>query len=296
MRGNFFLQRPFLSAQRVTRASFARQHPDVDCVVLHLEKVKCTWNRHDNLSVNYTFFSWFHGKKASTCETYLTNNSLTNGCIQPYGDKLNRFYTFYTNLVYGNDSFPKEHELLHKVKLYPPTNLTVQNGSDLNLWFYWNQTDPKCVQNEVRYRTNYKKWDTYTVTDGKQNYCINLPSSRSQYELQVRSRLSKVCADSGWGDWSEPVFWGSSNSTESEQVNGSMFVWIIVYVLAPVILILLVVLLLRYERFRVIFIHVVPKPSLIQDAESWLPIPKGLKEGFKANYHEKACCVREYHQ
>ncbi|XP_077596141.1 cytokine receptor common subunit gamma-like [Stigmatopora nigra] len=275
--------------------SFAKVSPDVDCIVLHFERVQCTWNRLDNLSVNYTFFSWFHGKEARECELYLRNYSINSGCLQPYGEKDNRFMTFYTRLVYNNDSFDGKHDLLKKVKLNPPTNLTVQNGSDLNLWFYWNHSDPKCIQNEVRYRTNNKKWDAYTVTPGKQNYCINLPSSRSRYELQVRSRIDEVCAASDWSDWSKPVFWGSYNSTDIDPINGSMFVWIILYVLAPVILILLVMLLLRYERFRVIFIHVVPKPSLIpQDIEPWLKIPKGLQEGFKANYHEQACPVREY--
>ncbi|XP_049597965.1 cytokine receptor common subunit gamma [Syngnathus scovelli] len=276
---------------------FAEEPPDVDCVVLHLESVKCTWNKHGNPKVNYTFRSWFHDEAVRECEKYITNNSLKIGCIQPYGDITNRFLTFYMQLVHGNDTFSKSDELKSKVKLNPPTNLTVQNGSDWNLWFYWNQTLPSCVENEVRSRINYKEWVADRVNRGKQNYCINLPSSRSQYELQVRSKLHEVCGASGWSDWSDSVMWGSNNGTESDQGDGYMFVWIIVYVLAPVILIAMVFLLVRYERFRIIFIRVVPKPSLIpQDIEPWPQIPKGLKEGFKANYHEQACPVREYRQ
>lgn len=45
------------------------------------------------------------------------------------------------------------------VLLNPPVNLTVQNGSDFNLWFYWNQTMSGCVESQVRFRTNNKKWE-----------------------------------------------------------------------------------------------------------------------------------------
>ncbi|XP_077403664.1 cytokine receptor common subunit gamma-like [Vanacampus margaritifer] len=275
---------------------FAKEAPDVDCVVLHLESVKCTWNRHGNLTVNYTFSSWFHHGKARACEMYLTNDSMNYGCIQPYGNILNRFYTFYMQLVHGNDTFLTTDELKSKVKLNPPTNLTAQKGSDSNLWFYWNQSFSTMVQNEVRYRTNYKKWNTFTLNLGKQNYCINLPSSSSRYELQVRSRLHETCGASGWSEWSEPVMWGTNKSTESDHGQSSTFVWIIVYTLAPVLLLLMVVVLLRYERFRIIFIRVVPKPSLPPDIEPWLQISKDLKEGFKTNYHEQACPVRDYRQ
>ncbi|XP_061659724.1 cytokine receptor common subunit gamma-like isoform X2 [Syngnathoides biaculeatus] len=279
--------------------AFAKQFPDVDCVILHLKTVRCTWNGHGNLTVNYTFHSWFHNEKARACEMYLTSNRIRNGCIQPYGDISNRFTMFYTRLERDNRTSPKRHDLVKKVKLNPPTNLTVQKGAD-NVWFYWNQILPSCVQNEVCYRTCYKNWDcfpqTCAVLHGKQNYCINLPSDCSRYELKVRSSLDETCSASDWSDWSDPVIWISNNSTECDQGTGSTFV-IIVCVLAPVILILMVVLLLRYERFRIIFIHVVPEQSLIpQDKiEPWLEIPKDLKQSFKASYHDRACPVQEYH-
>lgn len=47
--------------------------------------------------------------------------------------------------------------VLSPVKLYPPVNLTVQNGSDFNLWFYWNQS-ASCVESEVQFRINQNKW------------------------------------------------------------------------------------------------------------------------------------------
>ncbi|CAI5643103.1 unnamed protein product [Oreochromis niloticus] len=138
------------------------------------------------------------------------------GCNQEI-DSGDRFKTFRTRLIYGNDNFEKGHELKKQVKLNPPTDLTVLNGSDFNLWFYWNHTSPAplhCVQSEVRFRTNNNNWEFSKVSAGIQKYCINLPSSSSRYELQVRNRVDDTCGESiFWSDWSEPVVWASNNST-----------------------------------------------------------------------------------
>lgn len=143
------------------------------------------------------------------------------------------------------------------VLLNPPVNLTVQNGSDSNLWFYWNQTGEGCVESEVRFKTNNNKWEvvnkkihlvfyfcwglcafffiisfivfasksvvflppcffsqTSKLAIGRQNFVINLPSIDSRYEVQVRSKLGNNCGESRfWSNWSEPVVWGSNNST-----------------------------------------------------------------------------------
>lgn len=123
------------------------------------------------------------------------------------------------------------------VKLKPPSNLTVKVGSDSNLWYYWNQSDPSCEENEVRYRINNREWDVSQTRDfrlsphsflhchhlhislqnsfaSSRSFCINLPSSSSLYELQVRGKLGSKCGESMfWSEWSEPVLWGSNNST-----------------------------------------------------------------------------------
>ncbi|XP_051793722.1 cytokine receptor common subunit gamma-like isoform X1 [Acanthochromis polyacanthus] len=195
--------------------AFAEKPPDVDCLVVHLQHVHCSWNQKRAPEVNYTFSSWFHHEKEKECATYLSENGVITGCYQPY-QETKRFNSFYTTLVHGNKTFLKTHELKNKVKLNPPSNVTVKNGSDSNLWFYWNQTKSQCVESEVRYKINDRTEQRFPVSNGVQSYGINLPSSSSRYELQVRSRVDDTCGQSiFWSDWSEPVVWGSNSHTVS---------------------------------------------------------------------------------
>ncbi|XP_056263168.1 cytokine receptor common subunit gamma-like [Pseudoliparis swirei] len=276
---------------------FAREPPDVDCLVVHLKYVHCSWDKQGTPEVNYTFYGWFHTEKSKEfieCLTYLSENNVNTGCNLPFKDS-QRFSRFNTKLVHGNQTSQKEYDLKTKVKLNPPTSVTVRNGSDSNLWLKWSQIKSSCVESEVRYRVNNRKWATYHVRIGEQNYCVNLPSSSSRYELQVRSRLGEECGLSiFWSNWSEPVFWGSNNSTDTNQMASSTSVWTtVLYVVGAFILMLLVMMLLHHERIRIIFIPVVPKPSPnLHNIEDWFQFPKGHKESF--NYNERPCLVREY--
>ncbi|XP_068187046.1 cytokine receptor common subunit gamma-like [Antennarius striatus] len=278
----------------LTVCVFAKEPPDVDCLVIHLKYVHCSWNQQGTPEVNYTFQSRFYKYKFSECATYLLENNTIVGCNQPYQDTLDRFSTFYTKLSHGNKSFLKDTKLKEKVKLNPPTNLTVQIGSDSNLWFYWNQTATNCVEHEVRYRINNKEWETSAVSAGRQSFCINLPSASSMHELKVKSKIDEDCGGSlYWSDWSKPVVWGSNNSTDPSQMNGLTSAWIpVLYVLGILTLIILVLMLLRQERVRIILLPVVPKPSLFPDVQDWNQLSKGLKESF--SYNERACPVSEY--
>ncbi|KAM8898296.1 cytokine receptor common subunit gamma-like isoform 2-T2 [Spinachia spinachia] len=271
---------------------FATELPDVDCLVLNLKHVKCSWDKEGTPEVNYTFYGWFkYDTLVSECPTYLSANNTNTGCMQPYHET-QRFDQFYSRLLPGQENSAKEHALKTKVKLNPPTNVTVHNGSDSNLWVEWSHIT--CVESEVRYRINNRNWATFLLSTNVKNYCINLPSSRSLYEVQVRSRVSSDCAQSDfWSDWSEPVLWGSNNST-ANQTDVSMSVWNpVLYAVGAFILILLVMMLLHYERIRIIFIPVVPKPSpKLHNIENWFQFPKALKESF--NYKERPCLVREY--
>ncbi|XP_037544197.1 cytokine receptor common subunit gamma-like [Nematolebias whitei] len=224
------------------------------------------------------------------CDDYLFENNTAIGCNRPC-NKADRFYTFNTVLRHDSKMYSKKHDLKMRVKLNPPTKVTVKNGSDFNLWFYWNQT-ATCVEREVRYRINNNKWETSKAT--ADSYYINFPSSSARYELQVRSKMAEMCGGSiFWSDWSEPVVWGFNKSTNTNILKDSISVWTpVLYAVGAITLILLVLMLLQHERFRIILIPVVPKPSLNSPD---IEFSKGLmKEGFKANYNEQACQVREY--
>ncbi|XP_005727865.1 cytokine receptor common subunit gamma-like [Pundamilia nyererei] len=275
---------------------FAKKSQDVDCLVVNLDYVSCKWNKTGTPEVNYTFYSKLGNDQWKICNHYLTENNVNIGCNQQV-DSRDRFKTFRTRLTNGSENFEKGHELKKQVKLNPPTNLTVLNGSDFNLWFYWNHTSPAplhCVEGEVRFRTNNNNWDFSKVSAGIQKYCINLPSSSSRYELQVRNRIDDSCGESiFWSDWSEPVVWGSNNSTYSKDL---MSPWTpVIYVVGAISFILLAMLLLHHERLRIILVPVVPKPSpFLHNIEDWFQFSKGLKDNFKPDYNERACPVREY--
>uniref|UniRef100_A0A665UBF2 Fibronectin type-III domain-containing protein n=1 Tax=Echeneis naucrates TaxID=173247 RepID=A0A665UBF2_ECHNA len=269
--------------------------PDVDCLVVHLKYVSCSWNKQGPPEVNYTFQSSFSTNTPIDCATYMSENNINVGCNQSYEDlKSTRFSEFTTILRHGNQSITKVHHLKNKVLLEPPVNLTVKNGSDFNLWFYWNQTTLNCFENEVRYRINNNNWE-YNTINSRRHFCINLPSSRSRYELQVRSRIENSCGQSEfWSPWSDPVVWRSNNSTDINQMTPA--VWSpVLYTVGAFIFIILVLALLHHERVRIIPITVVPKPSpLVTNIEDCLQYSKGLKGNFKAFYNEPACPVREY--
>ncbi|XP_029956817.1 cytokine receptor common subunit gamma-like [Salarias fasciatus] len=275
--------------------TFGEITPNVSCVIIDVRYVSCTWNQQGTPEVNYTFNSWFHYENKKACTNYLSEKNVKTGCIRPYAET-QRFRTFHTQLVHGSNSFTKDHNLKNEVLLNPPANLTVLFGEDKNLWFYWNYTvATNCVRSEVRHRINNKNWQSDVLGEQAQKYCINLPSSTHHYELQVRSKMADACgASRNWGNWSEPVEWGSNNSTDPHPKLESENVWTpVFYVMFPLIFVILVSLLLYHERLRII--PVVPKPTLIiHDIEDWLQSSKSLKESFKANYNELPCPVREY--
>uniref|UniRef100_A0A3Q3X201 Fibronectin type-III domain-containing protein n=1 Tax=Mola mola TaxID=94237 RepID=A0A3Q3X201_MOLML len=293
---------------------FAKEPLDVDCLVMHLQYVHCHWNRQGTPEVNYIFYGWF---KRMECPMYLTENNIRIGCKQPMSNRSNRFRTFKTELVHGNNTFLKDHQLKSKGKLYPPTNVRVKMESDSNLWCYWNQTAPKCVESKIRYRTNNRDWENFSRSVGMQSYCINLPSKNSLYELQVQSKLGDMCGGSMWSEWSESVFWGSNNSTGrtanwGEKKQGFHFEipdfsWKLRETTAVELWMTMVasniarVLCFDEEIIPLgvisVCIHNQGDPLmhffffLIKD---WLQISKGLKESFNPNYNERACPVREY--
>ncbi|KAF7206224.1 transcript variant X2 [Nothobranchius furzeri] len=250
----------------------AQNPPDVECLIVNQEQVHCVWNKNGAPGVNYTFSSWFENNKESNCTNYLIEDNITIGCKRDC-KREDKFSDFYTILRHGNETKSKKiHALKKKVKLNPPTNVTVKIGSDSNLWFYWNQSTPRCVDNQVRFRINNKPWDSTHVPSERLSYCINLPSSNSRYEFQVKSKITESCGDSDiWSDWSDPVAWGFNNSTNTN-IKEPISVWTpVLYVVGAITLILLIIMLLRHERLRIILIPVVPKP-LLSSPEIELPV------------------------
>ncbi|XP_055004441.1 cytokine receptor common subunit gamma-like [Boleophthalmus pectinirostris] len=271
----------------------AHNKTDVDCMVIGMKYVQCLWN---TLDVNYTFYSGFDGESFRECDTYIVKDGLNVGCNQPEANSklwTKRFETFLTKLQKGNQNYLQEHELKDRVKLDPPSNLTVEYRSDSRLCFKWMQMND-CVESQVRYRLNNNNWQEYMMSDNIPEYCFNLPSNSSRYELQVRNRVNINCGSSNlWSEWSEPVAWGAHNMTYSTQLHDSVNVWtVVMYFVGGAILLLLIVMLLHHERIRIILIPVVPKPS--HDLEEWLDNSKGLKEVFKTSYTEHTCSVQEY--
>ncbi|RXN04308.1 cytokine receptor common subunit gamma-like protein [Labeo rohita] len=76
---------------------------------------------------------------------------------------------------------------------------------------------------------------------------------------------------------------------------------------ATVVLVILSCLLVHSERLRIILIPVVPNAgrnvsnylaalfdNYDGNVEKWLSMPKDLENGFKPNFTERACPVREY--
>uniref|UniRef100_A0A671VB48 Cytokine receptor common subunit gamma-like n=1 Tax=Sparus aurata TaxID=8175 RepID=A0A671VB48_SPAAU len=277
----------------LTGLVFAKKPPDVDCYVVHMEYVHCSWNKQGTPEVNYTFHGRFGSAPWRECTMYLSENGTITGCNHLYQNINDRFGSFYTILKHGSDESKKQHELRYKVKLYPPTNLTVKLGSDSNLWFYWNQSHSGCVESEVRYRINNKTWNSDPVSTGIQYYCINLPSDSSLYEVQVRSKFGRDCAESQiWSEWSQPVAWGANNSTDkSKPKDSSMSAWTpVMYVLGALTLILMVMMLLHYERVRIRLMPVVLTPKFNQEWISGSDNPKP----FYPDYTERVCPVRDY--
>ncbi|XP_010795043.1 uncharacterized protein [Notothenia coriiceps] len=122
---------------------FAKEPPDVECLVMHLEYIHCSWNKDRTPEVNYTFYSGFHNKTPRECPSYFSENSINTGCKQPYLQTGDRFSDFNTKLVHGNDSYEKIHELTERVKFNPPSYL--QLFASLNIkedFYYLQQTSP----------------------------------------------------------------------------------------------------------------------------------------------------------
>ncbi|KAJ8401835.1 hypothetical protein AAFF_G00378060 [Aldrovandia affinis] len=269
-------------------------------MIINMEYKHCTWNEHGISEFNYTFHSRLGMKKPyEECPTYLQEGGHKVGCRLPYatGDK---YKTLSSKLSWGNSEMMKsEIKLEDRVKLNPPHNLSLHMQNSSQLWLYWNiSARTTCVENLVSYRKDTdQKWTSHPPTLGNY-FSLPFPSESNQYTFKVKTRVAETCLESMWSDWSTPVFWGPI------KVPGSMDwkVWVSA-VICCVVMVILVCLLVQNERLRIILIPIVPNVSKSLEelfytyngnVEEWLHISKEFVEGFKPNFSEPACSVREY--
>ncbi|XP_057176366.1 interleukin 2 receptor, gamma a [Triplophysa rosa] len=268
------------------------------------------WTEQGNQKHHYTFEFRFANYDQLKCPKYHKMNGVNMGCVFPYTET-QRFSSLDTWLYYNNGSLATKqtHQLKQQVKLYPPYNLTVEARKDTELWLYWNVTQNKnCIESEVRHRMGNMDWQNKKPSNI--NF-FSLPfPSKKRYEFQVRARVGSACGESKfWSDWSEPVYWGPSkpNNNTDSPVSMSMTSVVLCTVGATIMLIILSCLLVHSERLRIILIPVVPNAgqnvskylaaffdNYDGNVEKWLSISKDLEKGFKPNFTERACPVREY--
>ncbi|KAF5879997.1 cytokine receptor common subunit gamma-like, partial [Clarias magur] len=236
----------------------ASASPDqIECMVVNLEYINCTWNGNGTLSENLSFKSSYKSSDSPQtveCASYLYVGALRVGCVVPYSEeKLMRFEDFFAWL-YRDDIIIAKQEykpLKSRVKLYPPKNVSLLLR-DPELWIYWNISSNikfTCQDREVRYRINSKQWnDQGRIMENGFN--VPFPNAQRLYEFQVRVRMSSNCGQSElWSDWSEPVFWGSMkklNDTEPRPQT-STGLMVLYTIGAAVVLIMLTCLLIHSE-------------------------------------------------
>ncbi|XP_052446121.1 cytokine receptor common subunit gamma-like [Carassius gibelio] len=185
----------------------ASSQPNINCLIINLDYVNCTWTEHEH---NYSFRSRFTPRETLDCPEYLRIDGVNVGCVFPYKTP-QRFNTLETRL-YSDDGglvTEQEHNLKSYVKLSPPINLSVVEKKDTELWLYWDFTkNSGCFESEVRYRTDNNVWKN-TAPGPRTSFSLPFPSKK-HYEFKVRARIQSSCGESKfWSDWSEPVYWGS---------------------------------------------------------------------------------------
>ncbi|XP_061092254.1 cytokine receptor common subunit gamma-like isoform X2 [Conger conger] len=201
-----------LMAVLLTEGQADTSIPRVNCLIINLEYIDCTWISQGIQEVNYTFHHRREKRSYRECATYLLQNGLTVGCRLPYTRAL-KFHKLHTRLFMDNSSSEQIINLTHEVKLNPPHHLLLEEKEDegnAELWLRWNVSCPsRCVESEVRYS---KPGSTlWKITVPMIGYSFTLPffSPEDMYEFQVRIRVPDDCAQSKyWSDWSAPVVWG----------------------------------------------------------------------------------------
>ncbi|XP_017581156.1 interleukin 2 receptor, gamma b [Pygocentrus nattereri] len=275
---------------------------DINCMVINLEYVHCSWTRSQMQNMSYNFSSAFkHPDSYQECPQYLQENGQNVACRIPL-HKNGQFDAFYTKLsMGGNLTVKKDYKhLKERVKINPPFNLSVNWSANGELCLYWvnNVSKPSCVEVMIRYRRASNQWQVSAEYQST-SYCIPLVPMGVNFTFQVKSRIGNLCGPGFWSEWSAPLQWGNYTGSISAPVPQS---WWYLWLLGVIVLIALAVLLCYIERVKVLILPVVPDPSKnLQDlfykhngnVESWVHVSRELQEAFHTDYAESPCVVCE---
>ncbi|XP_071980245.1 cytokine receptor common subunit gamma [Engystomops pustulosus] len=279
---------------------------ELHCIVNKYQVLTCVWNKQSDVNDNYTLYYWYSDKEytAAQCPHYLIVNQTTFGCQL---SEIETFSTFTVKLTSNKQEYlpmRKFDKLIDLVKMDPPSKLQVTNTSSLELRLQWEQSYGSLRSHCMTYQVQYKNMasDKWTVKNASSTLFI-LPSydPKQTYTFQVRSKLSKFCANSKfWSDWSQAVSWGRNITVTDEQP--STFIKASVILIVTFLLLIVVVLVIRTDRVWVVLVPQIPNPAKKFETlftvhgnnfQEWLGISKEAVENLKTNYTERLCIVTE---
>ncbi|XP_058845442.1 cytokine receptor common subunit gamma-like isoform X1 [Acipenser ruthenus] len=281
----------------------------VRCLIHDEDYTECTWKETGRPDRNYTFQSRYRtGAEYAECPSYTQVEGYNVGCRLEYNSHM-RFATFQVQLSSANNTaiWNKDINLKPLVKLYSPVNLTVDNSSSNGLYLYWNTSMSKsqCLESIVRYRSSTDSAWQNSPTFTSQRY-FNLPFADAEelYEFQVKVRINEFCGASDyWSDWSQPAYWGSNATSKDTDIHFSFNPSVVIYpIMGSAVLLILACCLIHNERLRIILVPVIPNPgknfeelfnSYDGNFQEWLHVSKDIVDGFKPNFSEPVCTVKE---
>ncbi|NXE54760.1 IL2RG protein, partial [Casuarius casuarius] len=308
----------------------------VECVLFNEEYMTCTWGSGEMLATNYSLYYWYENRSPVVeCKQYLRDRGVRVGCrfnqseivqFQPFRVRVNASLGGKTLEIAS-----ERMELQDLVKPEAPVNLTIYNLSSNQLQLTWSSPYPKaqCLEHAVKYKSNK---DTAWTEHKVKGEIFSFPSVdyEKYYTFYVRSKINSYCGSTRlWSEWSVPVVWGSNatgKGAAEEQLHWFWIHTVLVPVASCLLLLVLVVLLVRMERWVpgrgrgpargsaspsntclpprvwVILMPRIPNPSKNFDElfithkgnfQEWAGVPKDVVESFKPNYSESICYVSE---
>nr|AGQ17910.1 interleukin 2 receptor, gamma [Ginglymostoma cirratum] len=288
----------------LSNVALSMQAEDLNCIVYNDEFMECRWN-HTEGKPNITLFYWYTSKPKQECMNYIQENDYNVGCYFSK-DNIIEFEQFSVYRNGSNDSGSISFGtvtfyLQNQVKLYPPTNLTLNMSENNELVLSWEPPAKllKCRMYEIRHRSNKDKDWQVQVINAQTKYVLASVDPEKFYTFQVRSKTNQYCASTKlWSEWSPAIQWGIDHS----QSEGSAGLRTTITVFSLLGLMLLVVIVTKNERLKVIIIPKIPNPGRSFDPlfnnhngnfQDWLGVPKDALEGFKSTYCENVCIVSE---